>query len=290
MTGALDCPAAISIPTIAANYAQMSGVLAGFAFTALVLLLTPTQVDERISHRETQGRDIFLTLFSAFMALIIATLIYSTLAADNTPAARGRGATEELLDVIPLGVAVIMLLHGITLLMQSGNVDRSAVWTARTVTVVVVPTLTFFYITTGAWDTEAARAAAAFGSCPSQQLPSPGFALSVVLPVVLSLTMVPRFRLATLRRWARRFHSAAPTMVLAAAVTVALAVGNISNRSPDFLLSPTALAVFLAGAFVLLALLASILSLGYPDQESSPDLSTNLLTPQNAPKPPDPSA
>jgi hypothetical protein len=41
MSLAFDCPTSINLPVIAGYDAQMTAVLAGFAFTAMVVILTP---------------------------------------------------------------------------------------------------------------------------------------------------------------------------------------------------------------------------------------------------------
>jgi hypothetical protein len=129
------CPGpAFNVPGTSGFYAQMTGLLAGFAFAAMVVLLTPTQnVERKIVEyasrdalRETRAgaagatarandNGVFLALLAAFFALVIATLTYSVLAGETLPQARGRAATEELIDGVPFGLAVMMLFHGLTL-------------------------------------------------------------------------------------------------------------------------------------------------------------------------------
>ena len=156
----------------------------------MVVLLSPTQVGQRSGGDTRRGdRAVFLVLFATFMTLVIATLTYSVLAGETV--ARGRAATEELVDGLPFGLAVILLLHGLTLLMQSGNVDRVAIWSGRTLAAVVSPVLTLYYLAEGATDTESARKPASSGACPSAGLPTLGVVLTVVLCIVLILALVP---------------------------------------------------------------------------------------------------
>ena len=51
----VTCAPLFDLAVIGENYGQMTGVLAGFAFTALVLLMTPTQSYERTAHRNSDG-------------------------------------------------------------------------------------------------------------------------------------------------------------------------------------------------------------------------------------------
>src|SRR5580698_2559783 len=92
------CPPILDFATISGYYAQMTGVLAGFAFTALVVLMSPTQVDERENQGNGKDDGVLLTLFAAFIALLMATLTYSVLAGDNSSQARDNRATALLVD------------------------------------------------------------------------------------------------------------------------------------------------------------------------------------------------
>ena len=178
---AAPCPGpAFNVAVTAGFYAQMTGLLAGFAFAAIVVLLTPTQNLDReiIEDRSGQGSDdsqaditrmelkanesgVMLALLAAFFALLTATLTYSVLAGETLPLSQGRAATEELVDGLPFGLAVIMLFHGLTGLMDNGNIDEVAVWLSRVVAVVVAPVLTFYYLINGATDTVSATSRAA---------------------------------------------------------------------------------------------------------------------------------
>lgn len=110
MTLALDCRNPVfNIAATSGYYAQMTGLLAGFAFTAMVILLSPTQVDERGDRGGVRAGGLVLALLATFASLIIATLTYSVLAGETAPEARARAATEELVDGVPFGLAVIML-------------------------------------------------------------------------------------------------------------------------------------------------------------------------------------
>jgi hypothetical protein len=262
----------------------MTGLLAGFAFAAMVILLTPTQNLERETAEGTSGgslqntpadavrvairandNGVFLALLAAFFALVIATLTYSVLGGETFPQARGRAATEELVDGVPFGIAVMMLFHGITLLLDTGNVSRTAVWLSRVVAVGVAPVLTLFYLTNGASDMQSARleeqapkAICSGASAP----PTIGFVLTITLSVLLVLAMTVGRRLDFIRTRMQRIQGAPPVMVVAMGVVAAVLSGYVSSRSDGFLMSPGLVNLYLIGTSAALAFIGVVLAIG----------------------------
>src|SRR5262249_31075048 len=152
-------------------------------------------------------------LLAAFFALIIATLTYSVLAGESLPQARGRAATEELIDGVPFGIAIMMLFHGITLLLDNGNVSKAAVWLSRVVAVGVAPVLTMFYLTNGATDMESARLAeqAPKAICSGASAPPMlGIILTGMLIVVLTVSMTIGRRITSIRTRVRKLQVVPP--------------------------------------------------------------------------------
>ena len=287
-----SCPAQANLAQIAGFYAQMTGVLAGFAFTALVVLMTPTQVGERRNRVVGKGDSVISALFAAFISLLIATLTYSVLGGTKMPDSQAKASTLELIDGVPFGLAVMMLFHGVTLLIEGSNADRVAVWTARAMTVVVVPTIGYFYIASGSQDTVLARPARGPVSCLS--VPALGMHLSLLLPAALIFSIIPRLQLAAWRRTARKIRVAAPVIVLLSSVVAALVAGEVATRSPDFVMSPTVLGSYLTGTFILFLALGVILAYSYspmrpPRDVVSPRTPTSLMAKIAQPPGPSPS-
>jgi hypothetical protein len=280
----LPCPGpTVNIAATSGFYAQMTGLLAGFAFTAIVVLLTPTQNLERkiienrssrtlgdgkvLTRAEIRANDngLMLALLAAFFALVIATLTYSLLAGETLPQARGRAATEELVDGVPFGLAVMMLFHGVTVLMDNGNVSQVAVWLSRAVAVGVVPMLTLYYITAGATDTESARLALRKSPAVcsgSVAMPTLGVNLTCVLVVILIASLVTGRRIARIRVAMRRLQVVPPVIVVVFSIGTAVLAGSISTRSDRFLMSPSILNRYLILTFAALAVIAAILAIG----------------------------
>jgi hypothetical protein len=269
MTLVLDCPGLTNIAVAAGYYAQMTSILAGFAFTAIVLLLSPTQIGERASNGRALDNGVLLALVAGFVALLLATLSFSNLAAETAIEARGRSAAQQIVCGVIFGLAVLMLFKGITLLLQAGNIDRVAVWTARVTTVVILPALTLFILTGGAMDSDRVRAASIAKTCTVTPAPL-GLALSGALTVTLTLSLVPRLQPPLVRHWAQKLQNAVPITVLVCSVAAAaVSMIALGTRSPDFVLSPSALTWFFVSVFTLLLILGLMISFGFPDLKPS---------------------
>jgi hypothetical protein len=270
MVAAQGCAGLIDIAKLSGFYAQMTGFLAGFAFTAMVVLLNPGAEDKRTRDEKTPDNGVLLTLFVALTAMVITTLVYSVLAGEDIAEARGRAATEELVNAIPFGLAVIMLFHGVTLLMHtSGRVDRTTILVGRIVTVVVIPALAMYYIANGASDTDSARAALD-GTCATIRIDGLGVALTVILVIVLAASLLSRFQPERWQRRAREHRDAVPVAVLVVTVATALVAGELSTRSRQFLVSPMILNAYLVATFALLLFIGLALALGMPERDDSP--------------------
>lgn len=263
-----QCPQIFDISTISGYYSQTAGVLAGFALAALVVLMTPTQVEERASQPRGRENGVLLTLFVAFISLILATISYSVLAGINSNLARGATASSELIDGVPFALAVIMLFHGLTLLLDDAGADRAAVWSARAITIVGGPFIAFAFLSNGTLDTELARPGNTAESCAKLGLPGYISALTVILPILLTVVLIPKFQIPALRSRIRKFRSVGPTTVLVASV-ISMIVGVRVQNSPTFLLSAPELNVLVIGLFVFFILLGVILSYGYPSYRTS---------------------
>ncbi|MEU8658092.1 hypothetical protein [Actinoplanes philippinensis] len=271
----MQCSLLFDLAVIAENYGQMTGVLAGFSFTALVLLMTPTQAAERAARSGDDGRAT-LALFSSFIALILATLIYSVLAGDTDEEARPRAATLEVIDGLVFGLAVISLLQGLYLIMRGANIDASTVKIARFMAVVVFPSMGIYFVAQGASDTVALRAAAEGGACVPH-VPVLGVLLTVAAASILSLSLGTRAQRAMAARGTRS-GTIAPILVIGASVAGAMAAGEVSTYSPGFLMSPTAQNLYLTAVAVLViavGLMFSAAGAANVRKETRPDEETN---------------
>ncbi|HEY7222025.1 MAG TPA: hypothetical protein VH561_00150 [Micromonosporaceae bacterium] len=279
-----SCPGpALDFVKISDNYAQLTGLLAGFAFAALVMVLTRRREAQDESHRlpATDGR-VALALASAFFALTIATLVYSVMGGEDLKIARGRAATEELIAGLPFGLATIMLFYAIASLMELTLVGRGATLLARWTASIVVPALTMFYLVNGVGDTETARAliynnpvVVCNGSAP---LPPLGIELSVALFLVMIAVVAVGAPSGPWRRLLQRLAAAAPWIVVGLSIVSAVAVGIVSTLDVDFLLSEDWVRNYLVGTFVTLLVIAVFLS-------TKPDETVSATGPEDLPAP-----
>jgi hypothetical protein len=149
-----------SITTTAGYYSQLAGVLAGFAFTALIFLATA-----RITREDS--RDAFASalrvLVAGFLALILTSLGYAVLAGE--PGTDGRTASDEPLLGVGFAIAGTLVVYAIVLTLDAA--DQLVPWpsaalqqvgasTRHAIAVGVAPLL-ILYIYLGVQDYEVIR-------------------------------------------------------------------------------------------------------------------------------------
>ncbi|MDG4769181.1 hypothetical protein [Solwaraspora sp. WMMD792] len=241
----------------------MTGVLAGFAFTAMVVLLSPTQVDERaeVGRKDEQ---VLAALFAAFIALVVATLNYSLLAGEPADASQ-RAHSMRLIDGVPFGMAAVMLFQGITLLLIAGRMGRLLVRTGRAFTVVIGPALAYYYLVNGTSDIATLRAAGS-DVCEPQAAALLGQILNVVLVAVLAASTVRRLQPPRGRDLARRLSNMPAVAVLATTVIAAVASGYVGSRPPEFLLPTAMVDLYLVAVFAVLLFVGLTIALSARDQ------------------------
>lgn len=264
---AKDCVTSIeNIADTSSAYVQMTGLLAGFAFTALVMLLTPTQVEHRQPRDQPQAGQLFMALFAAFVAFLFSSLAYSVLAGESVADAPGRASTEELVDGLPFGLAFVMLFHGLALLLKAGNAYLTAVRTVHVVAVLVLPVMAMLYLSSAVPDLESARAK---GGCTDPATYNLSLLLTLLTLAVLVATLVARRKWRPFREWTMRNQSAAPIIVLVICVLATGWAGDLATRGPGFLISQTWLVVYLEVTWLLLTGVGVILIASWPDPAAS---------------------
>jgi hypothetical protein len=159
----LNCNAAgltFDISGTAGLYSTAAGLLAGFAFAALMYLIS--QRVDVLGGGATKGKSspqfgdttkhVLLALVFAFVDLILVTLAYSFLAGERGCAlTQGRGASEELLGGVAFAFSVLTLLYAIALMVDALNLDDLAEH-VRFLVAVLGPPLAIFLVSLGARD------------------------------------------------------------------------------------------------------------------------------------------
>lgn len=107
------------ISLVARSYAQLTGILAGFAFVVINLVIDRAyrrrgdarSLEPREVEHETQ---VGIALVCAFLGLFLTTLRYSLLAGETGCALiAGRAASGEVLTAVALGASIYMLLFAV---------------------------------------------------------------------------------------------------------------------------------------------------------------------------------
>ncbi|HEY2087349.1 MAG TPA: hypothetical protein VGH54_15200 [Mycobacterium sp.] len=137
------------ISIVARNYAQFSGVLAGFAFVVINLVLDrayrrrgdgKARAAHEVEHETLTG----VALLNAFLGLFLAAIQYSLLAGENgCSLTEGRAASAELLGGISFVASVYMLLYAVVQFV-SGSAGTLAKHCVFIVAVLVPPIAVFF--------------------------------------------------------------------------------------------------------------------------------------------------
>jgi hypothetical protein len=122
-------------------HAQLTGILAGLAFTAIVLILQSSTLSGRAAEAG------LLSFVSALVTLLIAAFLYGTAAGEERIA--GRAAIMVFLAGIASAIAVLQLFYGLTWLVRAGGFVNVTEMTAR-VSALVIPLITFVYLVTTA--------------------------------------------------------------------------------------------------------------------------------------------
>jgi hypothetical protein len=112
----------INVSTLSSVYAQFSGALAGFVFTAFTIYLSRTGSDGVADPRA--GR-VSAALFSAFGALVLTTLLYTVLSGETSG---NRAAIGLFVYGLPLGLAILTMFYSIVLF----TIDNRALATVTT--------------------------------------------------------------------------------------------------------------------------------------------------------------
>jgi hypothetical protein len=118
-------------------HAQLTGILAGLAFTSIVLILQSSTLSGRGAEAG------LLSFLSALITLLIAAFLYGTAAGEERLA--GRLAIMVFLAGTASGVAVLELFYGLTWLVRAGGFPNATELIAR-MSALVIPLITFVYL------------------------------------------------------------------------------------------------------------------------------------------------
>jgi uncharacterized membrane protein len=129
-------PLCYSPVELAGHYATTAGVLAGFGFAGLPLIVNrPDLKDKGVAERR-KFEDVLITFVVALAALIVIAVLYAAMSSEEVIG--GRVGIEEVAAGLAFVGAILALLFGITVLVEVAEFWEVAIW-ARLVTGVFVP-------------------------------------------------------------------------------------------------------------------------------------------------------
>jgi hypothetical protein len=208
----IACPPGVTIDfdvaATAGFYSQLAGVLAGFAFTALVFLIT-TRLSNSKGASEVSGdafADAYRVLAAAFLGLLLTSLNYAVFAGDKIAA--GRTASEESILGTGFAVSALLLIYAIVLILDGAELAspdisaarRSVAISVRDSVAIYIAPLVVLYINLGNTDYEASRYGAEHGLTALSIL---GW-LVVGLQAIISWGIYPVLSRAEHRSWQER--------------------------------------------------------------------------------------
>lgn len=236
---------------VARSYAQFAGILAGFAFVVINLVLDRAyrrRGDGRVPDpREAQHENqVGIALVCAFLGLILTTLRYSLLAGESGCAlTEGRAASAAVLAAVALAASVYMLLYAVVQFFSG----TSALLVKHCVFIlaVVAPALAVAFV-----EQTLGHLALALGNAetrqPLQPLWDQANHFSTPMPLVLICVSAVMWAVGIKRRQsealvsniARRFQTLVPYTTIGLAIAVTMrSVALLGYANPAAHISPT---------------------------------------------------
>lgn len=225
------------ISIVARNYAQLAGLLAGFAFVVINLVLDRAYRRRSDGHspdpREVEHETLTgVALMNAFLGLFLTAVQYSLLAGEQGCAVgNGRAASAELLGAISFVASLYILLYAVVQFVSgsAGTLIKHCVF----IVAVLVPPIAVFFVEATLSDLALSRGDQQTHQ-PLQPLWDDANRLSVPVTVVIAVTCAIAWILGRARRRsespigpvAGRIRTAFPylsTVVIVAAVVRSMA-------------------------------------------------------------------
>jgi hypothetical protein len=119
----------VSQPAVA--YSALAGVMAGFAFLALIYVLTDRAKEdgEKLTLAERNEVDrVLIALTCGMFGILFSTLQYAIITGDASPALQhGQTSSEELMANISFATSLLTLMYGVARLIRSSDF----IWASR---------------------------------------------------------------------------------------------------------------------------------------------------------------
>lgn len=265
-----SCPTEMpyDLTLVARSYGAFAGILAGFAFAAVVQTLT------RPSGKNSADAHAVVALLSAFFGFLLAALLYAILNGESHAAVvEGRAATEQVMAAVVLGFAALTLLYGVVVMIDSRNLSSAAEGARFMVGVLIPPLVTLQVALAGGDSYIADLVSAGINGRACSRAAYDSFSVwGVYVPstIVLALSLAAwllRRRISAPN--SSRLRDAVPYLSLTLALIATVAFSFIPPLNTAYQLPSWALHL-LIWSTALFATLISILTVAQP--ESSTDL------------------
>lgn len=144
-----------NIAATAGYYSALAGILAGFSFAAIILVIPGSfsrQSGPQEAPAEAIGSDltdahVLVALLVAFVGLIISTVQYAELAGESSCAEiLGRAENEEVLGGVLLAIVCVTLLFAVVRLLEHARVGGVVTGHFRFMTAVIAPALALYLV------------------------------------------------------------------------------------------------------------------------------------------------
>jgi hypothetical protein len=223
-------------PEIAGFYSQLTGVLAGFAFAGLVLVVTELRSSSRtISPEPASGEQAALRLlFSAFVGLVLTSLAYALVAGE--PEDSSRASLQHVIAGAGFGAATLALLLALLELVRSAAPMLAP--QLRFVVGRALPLVVMLYLAAGAHEVA--------GLAGDGKLAVFGWAAFVVLLILVVAVKLNGWHVVLTHNRYAGLATASMALPLAASLAVPIvstAVGKTAHELPSW---PAYLALVLA--------------------------------------------
>lgn len=231
----------------ATAYSQIAGVIAGFAFLAIIMLL-----QSRSPRAEGDGsrqglQNVMVSFVTAFVVSIVASFLAAQVAREEVVGPRA--FTMSIMAGLAFSTAILMLLYGMVWLFKTWGLEGTAAVTGR-ITASVVPALVFLYTAAAGLDSLALQ--------EGHRATGTWLGWTLLLMFVVLVVSVVWAKTSRLDRLARRLSSDAVVRVVAygaltVAVAAAVATGVIQELGVGFSLHREGIALLMLGLFVALS-------------------------------------
>jgi len=220
------------VANLTSLYSQLCGVLAGFAFAGLAIYLNASQLP-------AQAAAVSVSLFTAFAALVIVSVLYALLSGESSRVATRRTDTSLLLYGLPFGLSIITMFYALTLMAVERPELAGMVGVGKFLVVVATPTILLGRLNIAAIDI-----AADHGRWKPHQL---GWVLLILYPIVAAFIL----NWSSLTAYVDATAGSVPGYIgLGSAVLAAVVSPIISTRPPGYRLRPGWVASYLTLSFV----------------------------------------